>query len=171
MKTTDLTSSEFTTFYKNYIAELGEVSLFKILDTSHQNLLKIITNLSNEKLDYRYAKNKWTIKEILQHLIDTERIMSYRALRFSRNDQTEISGFNEDFYVENSNGRTRTKESLLSEFSLVRNASVALFNSFSDEMLTKTGIASNSKISVRALGFIIAGHQMHHLKVIQEKYL
>lgn len=171
MKTTDLNPSEFAPFYKNYIIELGDVNLFKILDTSHQNLLKTITNLSEDKLNYSYAKGKWTIKEVLQHLIDTERIMSYRALRFSRNDKTEIPGFNENFYVENSNGKNRTKESLLNEFSLIRNSTIALFKSFSDKMLTKIGNANDNKMSVRALGFVIAGHQIHHLKVIQEKYL
>ncbi len=171
MKTTDLNPSEFAPFYKNYIYDLGEVNLLNILNVSHQNILKTLTNLSEEKLNHSYAKGKWTIKEILQHLIDAERILSYRALRFSRNDQTEISGYNEDFYVENSNGKTRTKENLLNEFNLVRNATIALFKSFSDEMLTNIGVANNSNMSVRALGFIIAGHQMHHLKVIKEKYL
>jgi hypothetical protein len=171
MKTTDLNASEFAPFYKDYIYSLGNVDLFEILDVSHQNILKTLTSLSEEKLNYSYAKDKWTIKEILQHLIDAERILSYRALRFSRNDTTNILGYDEDFYVENSNGKERTKEALLSEFSLVRNATTALFESFSVKMLTKIGVANNSNMSVRALGFIIAGHQMHHLKVIQEKYL
>jgi hypothetical protein len=171
MKTTDLNPSEFAPFYKNYITELGDVDLIETLTDSHNLLVEIIRKLPEEKLNYSYAKGKWTIKEMLQHLMDTERIMSYRALRFSRNDQTEIPGFDEDFYVENSNGRTRTKESLQNEFSLVRNSTIALFNSFSDKMITKTGNANNNKMSVRALGFIISGHQMHHLKVLQEKYL
>jgi uncharacterized damage-inducible protein DinB len=171
MKTTDLTTSEFATFYKDYIYSLGTVDLFEILTVSHQNIIKTLTNLPKEKLNYGYATGKWNIKEILQHLIDAERILSYRALRFSRNDQTEIPGYNEDFYVENSDGKTRNIESLLKEFSLVRNATIALFESFSVNMLTNIGVANNSNMSVRALGFIIAGHQMHHLKVIKEKYL
>jgi len=171
MKTSDLKSTEFTPFYKDYIYSLGNVDLFEILNSSSQQLIKIVSNLSEEKLNYRYAKSKWTIKEILQHLIDAERILSYRALRFSRNDTTNIPGYDEDFYVENSNGKERTKEALLSEFSIIRKASITLFLSFSDKMLTKIGTSNNSKMSVRALGFIIAGHQMHHLKVIQEKYL
>jgi len=171
MKTTDLNPSEFAPFYKNYITELGGVELIETLTDSHNLLVEIIRKLPEDKLNYSYAKDKWTIKEMLQHLMDTERIMSYRALRFSRNDQTEIPGFDEDFYVENSNGKTRTKESLQNEFSLVRNSTIALFNSFSEIMLTKIGNANNNKMSVRALGFIIAGHQMHHLKVLQEKYL
>ncbi len=171
MKTSDLNNNEFATFYKNYITELGEVDLLEILNQSSVQLIELISNLTEEKLNYSYAKGKWTIKEMLQHLIDTERILSYRALRFSRNDLTNIPGFNEDFYVENSNGKTRSKKSLLNEFSLVRNSTIALFNSFSDKMLTKIGTANNSEMSVRALGFVITGHQMHHLKVLQEKYL
>ncbi|MGV6845296.1 MAG: DinB family protein [Lutibacter sp.] len=171
MKTTDLNTSEFAPFYKDYIYSLGTVGLFEILTVSHQNILKTLTNLPEEKLNYSYTTGKWSIKEILQHLIDAERILSYRALRFSRNDQTEIPGYNEDFYVKNSNGKTRNIESLLKEFTLVRNATIALFESFSVEMLTNIGVANNSNMSVRALGFIIAGHQMHHLKVIKEKYL
>lgn len=171
MKISDLNPSEFAPFYKTYIDQLGEVDLLETLTDSNNLLVETIGKLPDNKFNYSYAKGKWTIKEILQHLIDTERIMSYRALRFSRNDLTEIPGFNEDFYVKNSNGKTRTKESLLNEFSLVRNSSIALFNSFSEEMLTKIGNANDNKMSVRALGFVIAGHQIHHLKVIQEKYL
>jgi len=171
MKTSALNNTEFAPFYENYIHSLGEVELLEILNQSSVQLIELISNLTEEKLNYGYAKGKWSIKEILQHLIDTERILSYRALRFSRNDLTDIPGFNEDFYVENSNGKTRSKESLLNEFSLVRNSTIALFNSFSDKMLTNLGTANNSKMSVRALGFIIAGHQTHHLKVIKEKYL
>ena len=171
MKTTDLNSSEFAPFYKNYITELGEVDLIETLTDSHHLLIEIISKLPEDKLNYSYAKGKWTIKELLQHLIDTERILSYRALRFSRNDLTDIPGFNEDFYVKNSNGKTRSKKSLLNEFSLVRNSTIALFISFSDKMLTNIGTANNSEMSVRALGFVIAGHQTHHLKILQEKYL
>lgn len=171
MKTTDLNSSEFAPFYKNYITELGEVDLIETLTDSHHLLIEIISKLPEDKLNYSYAKGKWTIKELLQHLIDTERILSYRALRFSRNDLTDIPGFNEDFYVKNSNGKTRSKKSLLNEFSLVRNSTIALFISFSDKMLTNIGTANNSEMSVRALGFVIAGHQTHHFKILQEKYL
>ncbi len=171
MKTSNLSSSEYVPFYESYIVTLGEVDLMEILTKSHTLLIETLIKIPEEKLNYSYTKGKWTIKEILQHLIDTERILSYRSLRFSRNDNTNLPGYNEDFYVENSNGKTRSKESLINEFSLVRNATIALFKSFSDKILANIGSANNSKMSVRALGFIIAGHQIHHLKVIQEKYL
>ena len=120
---------------------------------------------------YSYAEGKWTIKELVQHIIDAERVLSYRALRFSRNDTTNLSGFDEDWYVANSNGNERNFKDMLQEFIHVRNSTILLFKSFKPEMLLINGTASNSDMSVRALGFIIAGHQTHHLKIIKEKYL
>jgi uncharacterized damage-inducible protein DinB len=124
-----------------------------------------------DKFDYQYAEGKWTIKEIIQHLIDSERVFSYRALRISRNDKTPLPGFDENDYVSNSNGKERSLQSLLTEMAVVRQATLSLFNSFSQEQLTKIGIASNKEVSVRAIGFIIIGHQKHHQKVFSERYL
>ncbi len=107
MKTTQLNDSEYAPFYKNYIKGLGNVDLFKILHSSLEDTLNTLQNLTEEKLMYRYAEGKWTIKEILQHIIDAERVLSYRALRFSRNDTSELKGFDEDWYVNNSNGNDR----------------------------------------------------------------
>ncbi|MFA5297595.1 MAG: DinB family protein [Lutibacter sp.] len=171
MNLSQLNESEYNPHYKQYILELGDVDLFKILNTSSEDLLKTVKDLSEEKLVFRYDEGKWTIKELVQHLIDTERIMSYRALRFSRNDTTELSGFNENWYVENSNGNDRNFNDLVEEFTSTRQASISLFKSFTNEMLTLSGTANGSDMTVRALGFIIAGHQMHHLKIIKERYL
>lgn len=150
---------------------LGNVNLIDILMISSEELLKTVKDLSEEKMLFRYGEGKWTIKELLQHLIDTERIMSCRALRFSRNDATELPGFDENWYVENSNGNDRNSNDLVEEFICTRRASISLFKSFSDEMLLLSGTANGSDMTVRALGFIIAGHQMHHLKIIRERYL
>ena len=171
MNLSQLNESEYNPHYKQYILELGDVDLFKILNTSSEDLLKTVKDLSEEKLVFRYDEGKWTIKELVQHLIDTERIMSYRALRFSRNDTTELPGFNENWYVENSNGNNRNFKDLVEEFTSTRQASISLFKSFTNEMLTLSGTANGSDMTVRALGFIIAGHQMHHLKIIKERYL
>jgi uncharacterized damage-inducible protein DinB len=124
-----------------------------------------------DKFDYQYAEGKWTIKEIIQHLIDSERVFSYRALRISRNDKTPLPGFDENDYVANSNGKERSLQSLLTEMAVVRQSTLSLFNSFSHEQLTKIGNASNREVSVRAIGFIIIGHQKHHQKVFSERYL
>ena len=171
MTTLQVNENEYAPFYKNYIKSLGTVDLFEILNNSFEDLLLTIKHLPEEKLHFSYQEGKWTIKELVQHIIDAERVLSYRALRFSRNDSTDLQGFNEDWYVENSNGNDRNIEDLLNEFSFVRNSTISLFKSFSDEMFTLSGSINGSDMSVRALGFIIAGHQIHHLKVIQEKYL
>ncbi|MBE0423260.1 MAG: DinB family protein [Lutibacter sp.] len=171
MNLSQLNENEYNPHYKTYISALGNVDLIEILLASSEELLKTINDLSEEKMVFRYEEGKWSIKELLQHLIDTERIMSYRALRFSRNDATELQGFDENWYVENSNGNHRNSDDLMEEFTCTRRASISLFKSFTDEMLQLSGTANGSDMTVRALGFIIAGHQMHHLKVIKERYL
>ncbi len=171
MSSNQLNENEYSPFYKNYILALKNVNLTEVLTSSLDEFLAIVKNLREEKLQYSYAEGKWTIKEIIQHLIDTERIMSYRALRFSRNDATELQGFNENWYVDNSNGNERNIHDLLDELTLVRKTSVSLFKSFTDEMLIRIGTANGGDMTVRALGFIIAGHQLHHLNIIRERYL
>lgn len=171
MNLSQLNENEYNPHYKHYILELGNVDLFEILNASSEELLETIKGLSEEKMVFRYEEGKWSIKELLQHLIDTERIMSYRALRFSRNDATELQGFDENWYVENSNGNDRNSNDLVEEFTCNRRASISLFKSFTREMMQLSGTANGSEMTVRALGFIIAGHQMHHLKIIKERYL
>lgn len=171
MKSTEIQPHEYAPFYSNYIHILGETTLLEALENSAKKFTENLENLPSKKLEYRYEEGKWTIKELIQHIIDAERVLSYRALRFSRNDTTNIPGFDEDWYVDNANGNERDIADLLNEFSTVRQASIALFKSFKHEMLFMKGCANNSEMTVRALGFVIAGHQMHHLKVIKEKYL
>ena len=171
MNSNQLNDNEYASFYKNYIKTVGTSNLFEILTTSHDKLISAVKNLSEEKLIYRYAEGKWTIKELLQHLTDTERIMCYRALRFSRNDKADLPGFEENWYVENSNGNERKIQDLLNEFALVRKSTIALFKSFTTKMLSTIGTIDGNNMSVRALGFIVTGHQLHHLKVINERYL
>ncbi|WP_457619062.1 DinB family protein [Lutibacter sp.] len=171
MNSNQLKEDEYSSFYKNYVTILGEINLLEVLNNSLENLINTLKNLPEEKLQYRYEEGKWTIKELIQHIIDAERVLSYRALRFARNDATNLQGFDENWYVKNSNGNDRDFDELLNEFSLVRKATILLFKSFSNEMLTNTVSANGSVVSVRALGFIIAGHQIHHLNIIKEKYL
>ncbi len=171
MYLSQLDENEYNPHYKHYILELEDAELLEILTASSEELLETVKDLPEEKLVFQYDEGKWTIKELIQHLIDTERIMSYRALRFSRNDATELQGFDESWYVENSNGKDRNFDNLLDEFTCTRRACISLFKSFTNEMLQLSGTANGSDVTVRALGFIIAGHQMHHLKVIKERYL
>jgi uncharacterized damage-inducible protein DinB len=145
--------------------------LVEELEISVHRLVKFVREIPMDKFDYRYAEGKWTIKDILLHLIDSERIFAYRALRFARNDKTELPGFDENSYVDEANANQRSIQDLLTELLVVRQASLTLFKSFSEEQLLCKGIASNNPMSVRALGFIIIGHQNHHQKVFEERYL
>lgn len=171
MKPSDLLNNEFSSFYATYISALNDVDLIEGLENGLHQAVSFFNNIPPEKLEYRYAANKWTIKDILLHLIDAERIFAYRALRIGRGDQTALPGFEENDYVANAGANSRSLESLLNEFSVVRNSSLILFKSFNEEQLLNIGTASDNSISVRAIGFIIAGHQIHHLKVIEERYL
>jgi len=171
MKSNQLPINEYADFYKSYIQVLEDVELIEELEICLHEFIKFVQNIPMDKFDYRYEVGKWTIKEIIQHLIDSERILSYRALRISRDDKTPLPGFNENDYVDNSNGNDRNLQGLLTELAVVRQATLSLFNSFSQEQLTKIGIASNHEVSVRAIGFIIIGHQKHHQKIFAERYL
>ena len=170
MKLNQLSVNEYPDFYNLYIQTLDDVELIEELEICLHEFIKFVQNIPMDKFDYQYEESKWTIKEIIQHLIDSERIFSYRALRISRNDKTPLPGFDENDYVANSNGKERSLQSLLTEMAVVRQSTLSLFNSFSQEQLTKIGIASNREVSVRAIGFIIIGHQKHHQKIFLERY-
>lgn len=172
MKSKELSITEYSAFNATYIHAVNEsVELIEGLEKSIDKMIALLENLPIEKLEYRYADEKWTIKEIIQHIIDAERIFSYRALRISRNDKTPLAGFDENEYVGNTNANTRNFKDLLQELKLVRQTTVMLFKSFSNEQLLRLGNASNHFVSVRAIGFVILGHQQHHYKVIVDRYL
>ncbi|WP_374549879.1 DinB family protein [Flavobacterium sp.] len=172
MKISQLQPNEYSQFYANYVALVSdEYTLLEELEISVHRLVKFVREIPMDKFDYRYAEGKWTIKDILQHLIDAERVFAYRALCFARNDKTELPGFEEDDYVIEANANKRSIQDLLTELLIVRQSSLALFKSFNDEQLMRIGTASNNPMSVRALGFIIIGHQNHHQRVFEERYL
>ncbi|TDE05632.1 DinB family protein [Flavobacterium hiemivividum] len=171
MKSSQLPNTEYAPYYAPYIEALNNVNLIEELEICLHEFIKFVQNIPMDKFDYRYAEGKWTIKEIIQHLIDTERVFSYRALRISRNDKTPLPGFDENDYVDNTNANERGLQVLLTELAVVRQSTLALFKSFSEEQLIRVGVASNCAVSVRAIGFIVIGHQKHHQKVFQERYL
>ncbi|HEX8563373.1 MAG TPA: DinB family protein [Flavobacterium sp.] len=171
MRSGELTSGEYAEFYAPYVATLNNDDLLEELEISLHRLIRFVQELPMDKFDYRYAEGKWTIKDILQHLIDAERIFSYRALRFARNDSTELPGFEENDYAAIANGHHRSIKDLLTELSIVRQSTLALFQTFSDEILLRSGVASGRVMSVRAVGFVIIGHQNHHQRVFSERYL
>lgn len=128
-------------------------------------------SLSEEKLAYRYAEGKWTIKEILAHVVDDERIYAYRALRFAHNDRTELPGFEQDAYALHSGANGRDVKDILREFAAVRHATIALFEGLGEKALTRMGVASGNVMSVRAVAYHIAGHEMRHVQITRERYL
>ena len=171
MKPSDLQPEEFAGHFATYINQVSsEYTLIEELEISVHRFIKFVQHIPMDKFDYRYAEGKWIIKDIIQHLIDAERIFGYRALRFARNDKTELPGFEENDYVDYANANKRSIQDLLSELAVVRQATLSLFKSFSNEELVRIGIASNKPMSVRALGFIIIGHQNHHQRVFEERY-
>lgn len=171
MKSNQLPVTEYAPFYKAYIQALEDVELIEELEICVHEFIRFVQNIPMDKFDYRYAEGKWTIKEIIQHLIDAERVFSYRAMRISRNDMTPLPGFEENHYVDNSNANARSLQELLTEMAVVRQSTLSLFKSFSAEQLNIIGIASDSPVSVRAIGFILIGHQKHHQRIYQERYL
>ncbi|MBS1656726.1 MAG: DinB family protein [Bacteroidetes bacterium] len=162
---------EFAPYYDQYISRVKSDDPVKELSKDRKELVKLFAPLKKKQLKYRYATGKWSPKEILGHIIDAERVFCYRAMRFARNDKTELPGFDENsFATENRADKLKLK-SLLAEYVAVRNASIAFFKNLNEEELMRTGVANGKTMSVRALLYVIAGHQKHHLGVIRERYL
>ncbi|GAB3951924.1 DinB family protein [Spirosoma harenae] len=158
-------------FFDRYINLADNVFLIDAL-TQSASFESLIPAYKLEALgDMRYAPGKWMVTDILQHIIDNERIMTYRALRFARNDQTVLPGYDEELFGQTAKGSRRTVADLYAEYAVVRQSSIALFNSFDDEMLLRSGICFNRTISVVALGFVLVGHAQHHVNIIRERYL
>lgn len=168
----NISTNEYAPFYKGYIQLAPEgLSIENALKHSFEAFFNYFSALSETQSLYSYAPEKWTLKEVLVHCIDTERIMCYRALRFARNDRTELPGFEQDDYVPQSFANSKKLIDLLEEYESLRQSTIHLFNSFNDEVLARTGVANGNIMSVRALGFVISGHEMHHLNVCKERYL
>lgn len=168
-----INKNEYHPYYETYIGPLAErkESISELLEISGQSFVDMLLTLPEEKEEYRYAEGKWTIKELIQHIADTERIFQNRALRFARKDATPLPGFDHDNYNSVANANSRTIQSLIDELIAVRQASITLFGSFSEEMLLEMGEANGNPISVRAIGYLISGHAMHHQRVFEERYL
>jgi hypothetical protein len=168
----ELKIGEYNSYYQTYIDKIGgDAELIETLKKQLKNFPNFLNNIPEEKLQYAYAPDKWSVLEALLHIIDTERIFQYRALRFSRNDLTSLPGFDQDIYVPESNANHRTIASVIEEYIAVRSSTISLFSSFNDDVFKRIGTASDSPMSVGALGFIICGHQRHHRDIIRERYL
>ena len=171
MKPSDLTTDEYFNYYKQYVDLVDDIPLIEALQIGRIDTAKFFETIPEVKLLFQYSEGKWMPKEILLHLIDTERAFSYRALYFARSANGSLEGFDENEFGKNCNANDRSMDDLLKEYIAVRTATIYLFESFSDSVLTKGGMANNNSLSVRACGFIICGHEKHHRKIIEERYL
>lgn len=158
-------------FYHNYISKVNETDLIEAFAINTPSFLSFLNQIPKEKLDYRYEEGKWSVREILQHLTDTERVFSYRALRIARKDKTPLPGFDENLFAMNAKADRREWDDLVAEFAAVRHATQLLFRSFDEEQLEAEGISSNQSVYVLGIGFICIGHCNHHRQVIEQRYL
>lgn len=164
-------SSDYPAYYATYINKVTSEDLLAELENNFIKTEKLIYSLTDEQLNYRYAEGKWSIKEVLLHIMDSERIFAYRALRFARQDKTALPGYEENEYAPLSKAAARSGDSIMKEFAALRKSSIELIKNFDEEQLNQSGIANGKQITVRALVYIIAGHELHHMQVISERYL
>lgn len=162
-------ANEYAEYYGKYVS-LVDGDVLPILESQSSELRAMFGELPEEKGTYAYAPGKWTLKEVLSHIIDGERFFAYRMLRISRGDKTPIEGFEQDDYIENSNANNRTFAELLDEFDLQRRSNMLFVRNLSDEATKRLGTASGYTVSVRALVYIMAGHVTHHVAILKERY-
>jgi hypothetical protein len=167
----ELANHNFAEYFKYYISLVEDDQILNVLHKNNSDLKELFDLLIEDNGSYRYAEGKWSIKELLVHLIDTERIFCYRALCIARNEKNDLLGFDHDEYVKNSDANERTLYDIAKEFDSVRKSTITLFENFSPNMLNATGTAAGNKLTVMAIGYLIVGHAKHHMNVLEEKYL
>ena len=173
---TDLTISkpdetEYLPYYGRYISLVPDGQILALLSSQLDETLALLRDIPESQAGFRYAPDKWSIKELVGHVIDTERIFAYRALRFARNDRTPLSGYEQDDYVHNASFDSYSLGELAAEFESVRRSTLFLLKHLDGEAWLRRGLASESEVSVRALAYIIAGHELHHRGILRSRYL
>lgn len=163
--------SEYAPYYHGYISNVPEGNILTILESELDDTLALLAGISEEQAEHRYAPGKWSIKEVVGHMADGERIFGSRAHRISRNDATPLPGFDENAYVAEGNFGAYTLSELAEELALLRRANLSLFRHLSPEAWVRIGVANGRQVSVRAVAFILAGHEMHHKEIIRSRYL
>jgi uncharacterized damage-inducible protein DinB len=164
-------TSEYAPYYANYISQVPDGDFLEILETQQRDLTRMLQPLSDKQAEFRYQPGKWSIKETLGHINDAERIFAYRILRIGRGDQTPLPGFEQNDYIQPGNFSARKLPGLLEEFASIRGASITLIRSLDDASLHRRGTASGKEVSVLAVAFVLAGHALHHQKILAERYL
>lgn len=162
---------EHPPFYATYINKIGDGDIIAILTRQQENTWHFLKSIPEDDGSYAYAEGKWTIKQVVGHMIDTERIMAYRALRFARNDASELNGFDQDAYVANARFNSFLLDDLTDEFMLLRKTNLYFFKTLNAEEKGRSGIANGNLVTVNALLYIIAGHELHHVNVLKDKYI
>ena len=164
-------AGEYAPFYAGYVAEVPDGDVLAMLERQGEETFDLFSALPEDRGGYRYAPEKWSIKDIAGHLADSERIFAYRALRFARGDERPLTGFDENDYARAAGATRRPLVEVAAELHAVRRATVALFSGLAHEAFARTGTANNSRVTVRALAWIIAGHERHHVRILHERYL
>jgi hypothetical protein len=164
-------TNEYAAYYEKYVSLVPEGNIIDLLEQQLDKTLALLGGLTEEQGNYRYAPDKWSIKELVGHVSDTERIFAYRLLRFARNDKNGLAGFEQDDYIVNAEFDSCRLSDLVKEFEYVRRSSLALLRHLPQAAWQRQGVASDNEVSVRALAYILAGHELHHLKVLSERYL
>jgi hypothetical protein len=165
-------AEELSSYYQSYLKYIPpDADLISLVNEQAAATQNFLLSIPADKESFAYTDGKWMLKEVVGHICDTERIMCYRALRFSRNDRTPLPGYDENIYTPNSNYHSRSLKNIAEEFATVRIATISLFSNMNGDMFDRKGIANDNELSVRAVLFMIAGHERHHLGVIKERYL
>lgn len=164
-------TSTYVSYFQRYVDQVPEEDLFTAFKNQTSQLEGFLKSIAEEKSNYAYAEGKWTIKELLQHIIDTERIFNYRALCLARGEKQNLPGFEEDDYAANSFANQRSWDDLVKEFLAVRKDTEMLYGSFDESVLDNAGLANNNPVTVASLGFTTVGHYYHHKKILEERYL
>jgi hypothetical protein len=161
---------EYKPYYDTYISLVPDGDLLAQLERQARETVTLLRGVSEDQSQYRYAPGKWSIREVVGHLSDSERVFAYRALTFAREDPTALPSFDENTWAAKSNAGSRSLKDLAAEFVTVRQSTLALFRSFTNEHFARSGVASDHAISVRALAYIITGHERHHVKILHDRY-
>jgi uncharacterized damage-inducible protein DinB len=161
---------EYAPYTIAYISLVTTTDVIGLLEQLKESTYELFSDMSEEKAMYAYAEGKWTLKQVLGHMVDTERTFAYRAFAFSR-DNVELPGFDQDVYIANTDFNSRSIKDLANEFRATRESNIYMFKALTEEQLMRKGVASNNPVSVRALVYMVAGHELHHLNIIKEKYL
>ncbi|MCA9735714.1 MAG: DinB family protein [Deferribacteres bacterium] len=163
--------NEYAEYYHKYIRQLPDGDICEILASQLDETIKLLAQIDEVQANHRYAAGKWSLKDVVAHIVDTERVFAYRALCFARNDSGPFPSMEQDNFVRFGNFANRSLKSIVDEYRFLRQSNIVLFRSFDDEISMRKGIASGTEMTVRAIAYIIAGHERHHVSVIQEKYL